>query len=131
MKLDWDVVRDVLTDIEALSASERMDTKIEAGFYDDSPEADKGRHALLLHRAGFISAEVADDLEKEAIILPNLTWEGHQLLATLRSKDVWERIKRTAKEKGLALSFDLVKVGGKMALEQILRGSSADGSITA
>lgn len=36
---------------------------------------------------------------------PDLTWEGRQLLATIRSQSVWERLKKTAKEKAsLSLS---------------------------
>jgi hypothetical protein len=42
---------------------------------------------------------------------------GNQLLATIRSKDMRERRKRMAKDKGPSLSFDLVKISGKLALE--------------
>lgn len=47
---------------------------------------------------------------------PELTWRGHDLLNSLRSKAVWERIKTTAKEKSLDLTFDTVKALGKLAL---------------
>ena len=53
------------------------------------------------------------------MICPDLTWQGHDLLDTLRSKPVWERIKTTAKDKGIELTFDAVKVLGKMALDAI------------
>lgn len=131
MKLDWDLVREALTDVESIPASKRRDTVIEAGFEDDSPEAEKARHIILLYRSGFVSGEAANNLNGEGLLLPELTWEGHQLLATLRSKDVWERIKSLAKDKGVTLSFELVKIGGKMVLEQILKGGSSSGSISA
>jgi Hypothetical protein (DUF2513). len=49
-----------------------------------------------------------------------LTWQGHELLDTIRSKAVWERIKTTAKEKSIELTFDSVKALGKLALEWVL-----------
>jgi len=55
-----------------------------------------------------------------AILSPELTWEGHDLLDTLRSKPVWERVKKTAQEKGIELTFDAVKALGKAALAAII-----------
>ncbi len=40
---------------------------------------------------------------------------------TLRSEALWERIKATAKEKGLQLTFDTVKALGKLALEYVTK----------
>lgn len=42
------------------------------------------------------------------LMSPELTWQGHEMLATLRSKPVCEKIKGTAQEKGIELSFDTV-----------------------
>lgn len=39
---------------------------------------------------------------------------------TIRRKPVWERIKKTAQEKGIELTFDAVKALGKAALTTIL-----------
>lgn len=52
---------------------------------------------------------------------PELSWAGHDLLDTLRSKPVWERIKTTAKEKGPELTFDAVKALVKVALEYVIK----------
>ena len=56
-----------------------------------------------------------------ALLSPELTWQGHDLLDTLRSKALWERIKTTAKEKGIELTFDTVKALGKLALDYVLK----------
>lgn len=131
MKLDWDLVREILTEIEDLPASGRHGKSFQAEYGDDSETATRARHAILLKEAGFVKGVTSDSLAAARLLAPDLTWEGHELLSTIRSKDVWERVKRTAKEKGLALSFDLVKIGGKMALEQILKGGTAtDGSLS-
>lgn len=131
MKLDWDLAREVLTDIEEMSVSDRNEMAFTVGDEEDSPAATKARHAFLLFDAGFVRGIRSDTLEADRLMRPDLTWEGHQLLATIRSKDVWDRVKRMAKEKGLSLSIDLVKIGGKLALEHILKGGSSDPGLSA
>ena len=54
------------------------------------------------------------------MIVTGLTWAGHDLLQTIQSKPVWERIKSTAQEKSIDLTFDAVKKLGAMALDAIL-----------
>lgn len=130
MKLDWELVRETLTEIEDMSATERNDTDFRINHTDDSPEATRIRHVLLLRDAGFVSGLPYESSDYIGLMTPELTWEGHQLLATLRSKDVWERIKSLAKDRGLSLSFELVKIGGKMVLEQILKSGSSGSSIS-
>jgi Hypothetical protein (DUF2513) len=124
MKRDWDVVREVLLEVESLGAEERH--RVSYGVGDGHPDADlsKSEHAILLWKAGFIEAISADSLAGSAILSPELTWQGHELLDTLRSKPVWERIKVTANEKGLELTFDVVKSLGKLALEYVLKQGS-------
>jgi len=51
---------------------------------------------------------------------PRLTLRGHELLAELRSKELWERVKGIAKSKGIELTFDIIKTLGKVALKQIV-----------
>jgi hypothetical protein len=88
----------------------------------DDAERSRVEHALLLWRSGYIDAVDATTFSGAAIIGPSLTWQGHDLLDTIRSKPVWERIKATAKAKGLELTFDTVKTVSKIAVEQILGG---------
>jgi len=74
----------------------------------------------LLWKAGFISAIDITTYGGNAILSPELTWQGHELLDTIRSKAVWERIKTIAKEKSIELTLDSVKALGKLALEWVL-----------
>jgi hypothetical protein len=111
MKRDWDVVRDVLIQIE--SGNDGKST------FGDSKYPIATGHAFLLRDAGFIQAIDASTYSGRALIHPSLTWTGHDLLDTLRSKTLWERVKKIAKEKGIELTFDAVKALSKIALEQI------------
>jgi Hypothetical protein (DUF2513) len=55
-------------------------------------EADaKAEQALLLHKAGFIAGIDASTFDGPA---PELTWAGHELLETMRSKPVWNASRR-------------------------------------
>ena len=120
MKRDWDVIREVLTEIEALPSSEHGNRTYGVGPEYPDEHASKGEHALLLWKAGFISAIDTTTYGGRAILSPELTWQGHELLDTIRSRAVWERIKTTAKEKGIELTFDSVKALGKAALDWVL-----------
>ncbi|MBH3348700.1 DUF2513 domain-containing protein [Pseudomonas putida] len=117
MKRDWDVIREVLIEVEELNSA-----KFESAQYDVTDDEDgvKGEHAVLLWRAGFIQGVDASSMDGDSIIAQGLTWSGHDLLDTIRSKAVWERIKTTAKDKGIELSFDSVKALGKYALDWVI-----------
>ena len=120
MKRDWDVIREVLIEVETLSEVDHNQFGYGRGDeYADSDNA-KSEQALLLWKAGFIEAIDAGTMAGSAIVAPELTWQGHDLLDILRSKPVWERIKKTAQEKGIELTFDAVKALGKAALTTIL-----------
>ncbi len=114
MKRDWDVIRAVLIEVEALTPG-----TYEAIQYDDE-DPTKAAHAMLLWRAGFIQGVDASSSDGDSIIAQALTWEGHDLLETIRSQAVWERIKTTARDKGIELTFDSVKALGKYALEWVI-----------
>lgn len=120
MKRDWDVIREVLTEIETTPLSERTNLTYGVGPEYSAEGASKGEHALLLWKAGFISAIDITTYGGHAILSPELTWQGHELLDTIRSKAVWERIKTIAKEKGVELTVDSVKALGKVALDWVL-----------
>lgn len=120
MKRDWDVVRDVLIEVEGLTADERNTFIYGIGPENADMDAAKSEHAFLLWKANFVSAIDASTLGGKAILSPELTWQGHDLLETMRSKAVWERIKTTAKDKGIELTFDAVKALGKVALDLVI-----------
>lgn len=117
MKRDWDVIREVLIEVEGLSAEERDSFSYGVGSEYADEDVAKSEHALLLWKANFIRAIDASTFGGRAILSPELTWQGHDLLETMRSKAVWERIKTIAKDKGIELTFEAVKALGKVALD--------------
>lgn len=122
MKRDWEIVRSVLEEVEALGEQQFQGSQF--GYAADTPNDQvlRVRHILLLHEAGFIKGVRADSFGGPALLSPELTWAGHELLDTIRSQTVWTRVKSLAKDKGLELTFDAVKGLGKLALDQIISG---------
>lgn len=122
MKRDWDVIREVLTEIEGLSSSERNRFTHGVGPEYPAENATKSEHGLLLWKGGFVSVIDITMSGGRAIISFELTWQGHELLDTIRSKEIWTRIKTTTTDKGIELTFDAVKALGKAALDLVLSG---------
>ncbi|MDC4272652.1 DUF2513 domain-containing protein, partial [Acinetobacter baumannii] len=54
------------------------------------------------------------------VVVNDLTWQGHELLDTVRSKPVWDKIKSTALDKGLELTFDTVRAIGAKVIELMI-----------
>ena len=124
MKRDWDVIREVLIEVEALSDTQRVLFQ-----YGSDPNADdaaklRASHAALLLDQGYLTGKKIQFQERTwpMVAMPNLSWQGHDLLDTLRSKPVWEKIKTLAKDKGIELTFEAVKVLGTSALKAIAGG---------
>jgi hypothetical protein len=122
MRRDWDVIREILTALE-----ERDPTSGGLRLQDFPAERAHtySYHTeLLLNRSlvsGNLSQVIGNPSRATDFHLQHLTWEGHDLLDTMRSNAVWERIKTLSTEKGIELSFDAVKTLGKVALEWVLR----------
>lgn len=118
MKRNWDVVREVLLEVEALDNSKAEDRTYDLETDSDRPE--HALHAILLFQAGFIKGADTSTMDGDGIIAQGLTWSGYDLLETIRSKPVWEKIQSLAKEKGLELTFDTIKSLAKVALTAVI-----------
>lgn len=80
-------------------------------------------HVQLLADAGYINASLMTYYTGEGggeFMINSMPWDGHDLLAQMRSETIWQRIKATAKSKGIELTFDAVKALSKLALEQVI-----------
>lgn len=123
MKRNWDTIRSVLEEVEGLGEQQFQGAQYSYGQDTPTEKTERVRHLFLLHEAGFIKGNRADMLSGLSILSPELTWEGHELLNTIRPKTVWNKVKTIAQSKGLELSFDAVKALGKVALAQVLDGN--------
>ena len=117
MQRDWDLIRTILTEAEKKSPGQMM-TDSEVPGYDIALA--RG-HIALLHDGGYVKAKLMRQAPTilSAIVL-EITFTGYDLLDTIRTRSVWEKIKQLAKDKGLELSFDVVKQLGSVAVSQIV-----------
>ena len=115
MKRDWDYIRDLLLAIES---EEEIYSRQNGGeenifFY----------HLQLLTEKGYvIGPSVGTYLDGEKYVTdvtPRLSMEGHDLLDTLRSQGLWERIKTGSKERGVELTFESIKIAAAYFLPKM------------
>jgi hypothetical protein len=107
MKRDWELVRQILFRIEELG-----DTKSYLNDHDLPPyDADNvGYHMRMLDEAGLIDAKCSEHTSGMNCEARRLTWDGHEFLDQVRENTVWNRTKAAVREKGLALSFDVIRM---------------------
>ncbi len=137
MKRDWDLIRKQLTDVEEendlfreippkpvltdQAAWDAYEKQLEE--YRDVESRVFGHYELLVN-SGYIDGlqivRSADGLFSYGLYAPRLTMSGHDLLDTIRSTTIWEKIKATAKTKGIELTFDAIKALGAFALKSAL-----------
>lgn len=138
MKRDWDLIREQLTAIEQeqdLFSGVPEKPKWESQNWDVYEKqlrefrTEEGKifgHLELLIKAGYIEGiEVMRSIDGSfhyGVTMPRLTMAGHDLLDTMRSDSIWNKVKATAKSKGIELTFDTIKLFASLALQAMMKG---------
>lgn len=138
MKRDWDLLRKMLVDIE-----EERDLFAD---FPEEPQSEAFSHVELYlgeyerweKACGYFYGHLELLLDSDLIAgiqvvsgtngyqgykytsEPRLTSKGHDLLDTMRTPVLWERIKTTAKQKGVELSFNAINVLSLAALKHLV-----------
>jgi hypothetical protein len=116
MKRDWDLVRQILLALEKTESGRLMP--------GDVPGWDTrmvSYHFKIMNEAGLICAKcVAGDGLEDCVGLSQ-TWEGRELLDSIRAHSVWNQVKGLVRRKGLDLTYYVVKEAAKSILESLLQ----------
>lgn len=120
MKLDKDLVRQILLSVEASNDAPVgwITLEIEGRSSDEL-----SYHVMLLAEAGFIEAQDLSTLGEFEWQPTRLTYQGHEFLDTIRDSEVWRRTKAGAEKAGVAsvgFVWDLAKAYGKQVLSERL-----------
>ena len=115
MKRDWDVIRRVLLKTEALPTEDSTLSSDEINGIDAECAA---YHMRLLLEAGLIAGGCRDAVGTAYCHASRLTWEGHEFLDRIKRDNVWNKVKETARVKGVDLSFGVIR----MAAEAVIKG---------
>lgn len=101
MKLDPDCMRDILLCMEDAPYLEELSPET---IYDALPNYtrdDINYSIIKLKEAGFIDAIIKEYGSKLIILrLDDITYNGHQFLADVRSDNVWHSVKEVSKKVG-------------------------------
>ena len=107
MKRDWDTVREILLAVEALDAGNTLTLKA----FDANRAHEISYHVKLMNEAGLIEASISQELSSRAknFHIRALTWTGHELIDSIREKNIWNQIKTKISEKGGVMTFEIIK----------------------
>jgi len=122
MKLDKDLVREILLAVEASTNSPEEGLTL---TLEDRTSRDISYHVMLLHEAGLLIGHDASFMEDTFPVwkAKRLTYQGHEFLDTVRDGEVWRRTKAGAEKAGVAglgVLLDLGKAIGKQVLKERL-----------
>ena len=122
MKRNWDTIRELLIKVEECTLPTEM---IRLSDFPKERAAEISYRMSLLIEAGLVKGQMVETIGPEVkdFFGQRLTWQGHEFLDTIRSNTVWEKTKKTFIEKGLEMSFDLVKTVAKEAATAIMKGA--------
>ncbi len=107
MKRDWDLLRRILFKLEENDDPMKAYANTDFG---EIPQHVIGYHTNLLLQAGLIQGECHEVLGPGPdCIATRLTWQGHEFLDAARNKSIWDRVKKVASDKGIDVTFDVLK----------------------
>lgn len=115
MKLDKDLVREILLQIEASITTTGW---IELELPGHS-EIEVSYHVELLSEAGFLQAHDLSTLDGPDWRPERLTYEGHEFLDTVRDPEIWRDTKEAAKKIGVSSVEVLFEVGKNLIKQKL------------
>jgi len=122
MKRNWDTIRELLIKVEGCTLPTEV---VRLSQFPSERAAEISYHMTLLIEAGLVKGQVAQTIDPgpKDFFAQRLTWQGHEFLDAIRSNTVWERTKKTFLEKGVEMTFDLVKSVAKEVAAALVKGA--------
>jgi hypothetical protein len=108
VKRNWDTIRELLVKVEACTLPAETVTLHQ---FDAERHPEVSYHMALLIEAGLVHGQMSRSIGPSVknFMAQRLTWQGHELLDTIRNDTIWSKTKKMFLEKGVEMSFDLVK----------------------
>lgn len=120
MKLDKDLVREILLAVEASKEDPLGWIQVDL---EGREALEISYHVMLLHEAGLIVGQDLSTYDGLEWLPKRLTYKGHEFLDTVRDGEVWRRTKAGAEKAGVAglgVLLELGKAYGKEVLKEKL-----------
>ncbi len=117
MERNWDLVRKILVKLEGLST---LQSRLDPSDVEGYDKEFVSYHMHLMDQAGLIKAKCTSGSSPSLhCVALSLTWEGHEFLDKVRNDTIWNTVKGIARDKGLDLSFDVIKMAAKSVIELV------------
>lgn len=102
MKLNLDCIRDILISVESMEYGDIWSIENLINLLPQYNDSELHYHCLKLVEAGLLDASTMRTLNSPLQIfrINDLTYEGHQFLADIRSDNNWNKTKEVAKNIG-------------------------------
>lgn len=118
MQRNWELVRDILTALEGRDTTLGVLSPEQVSGY---PPEVVSYHFYILKEADLIEAICFQSTNAPMRCSGgNLTWAGHEFLDSIRNDTTWNKIKTTAKSKGVDLSFEVIKQAAIVVIKGLL-----------
>jgi hypothetical protein len=116
MQRDWELIRQILFQVESLPAGESTQALQVDGF-DQSTITE---HVRVLVNKGLLAGKVYDTYDGSNYLITGINWEGHDFLDNARNDTIWKKVMAESKAKGtsttmVVLSGLLTKAAQKYA----------------
>lgn len=115
MKRNWDLIREILKRVEDAEVGKQV--TINSMKLEDYSIDVVQYHIELLCDKGLVKGIRGMDPRRVAAIT-RLTFDGHEFLDRINNDTIWNKTKAFIKDKGIALSFDLI---GAIAAQMITK----------
>ena len=108
MKRNWDTIRELLVKVEACTLPSEIVTLSQ---FEQERHAEISYHMALLIEAGLVQGHMSQSIGPSVkhFMASRLSWQGHEFLDAIRNDTIWNKTKKLFLEKGVDMSFDLVK----------------------
>lgn len=126
MKLNLDCMRDILLQLEASPFNETVTLPQLHSALPAYSDNDLIYSVLKLQEAGYISAVIQSSMRNTYVDgITDITFEGHQFLADIRSDSIWKNVKEVSQQVGsdslqalskIAISLVTTLIGNKLGL---------------
>lgn len=121
MQRNWDTMRSVLLEVEALTREQATTFVYRAPWGSDDPEAIRAVHALMLQEYGYLKGSRSEYFSEGQVLLkPELTMLGADLLDSIREQRMWDKLKGIAAERGVGLAFEYLPGLAKAAYSALM-----------
>ena len=103
MKSDMDLVRNLLFLIEDTKIGEVLKVP------DDMDREVVAYHLKIMEQAGYVINKIRYADNKPYLIYSEITWDGQELLDSIKNESVWRKVKDVVKENGGNVSYEILK----------------------